>query len=545
MDDCSGRGFDLATVQRVSQPPSFEPYQPTWTQPAPEPSPPAGPAGRGRTAVLLTAVIVLIVALAAAGTVAVVQTTRLEAARDRATELAEEVADRDARIELLESGAATAPDTPTDPLEDLLGADPDELLDTLEGLLEDGGILDGDGPFGGDLEGLLDGPQADTSGCLADLTDVADITGDTVPEQIASSLDAVEAIRGDRFPGTLDPAILTSEEVRERIADEVDSGYSEEAAGIDLAMLSALGAIPPGLDLRQTQTELLGDQVAGFYDPDTEELVVRSDDASDELDIAGLLTLVHELEHALADAVVGLPALDDNPDDEDAAMAELAIVEGDAVALQTIATAVAVSPGDLLGLLSDPDLLAAGAGLDDVPPYLASSLTFPYVAGPTFVCNAYADGGWDAVDALLQSPPATTAEVLFGDPVVPEDPAPLPGPDGFELVEERTFGAAQLSWLFAAPGGDTEQALEDPVELVRGWQGGRISLWRQADGGADADVVALAFVDGGGLCDAVTEWWQLTEPRLDGKVGTIVCRGDQVMVGVAATEDVAMAAIGG
>ena len=96
----------------MSQPPSFEPYQPTWTQPAAEPPPPTGASGRGRTAALVTAVIVLIVALAAAGTVAVVQTTRLETARDRATELADEVAARDARIESLESGAAAAPDTP-------------------------------------------------------------------------------------------------------------------------------------------------------------------------------------------------------------------------------------------------------------------------------------------------------------------------------------------------------------------------------------------------------------------------------------------------
>ena len=57
--------------------------------------------------------------------------------------------------------------------------------------------------------------------------------------------------------------------------------------------------------------------------------------------------------------------------------------------------------------------------------------------------------------------------------------------------------------------------------------------------------MALSFVDGGGLCDAVTEWWQRTEPRLGDRVGTIVCRGDQVMVGVADDEETAMAALGG
>lgn len=545
---------------RVSQPPYFSSPVPNW-QPQPQPPAPEPPRGRGPlTGGLIAAVIVLVVLLAAAGTVAVVQTGRLADERQENEELAATLDNREAELEslrqALEERPGTVPDL-SDPLQDL----EDSLSSELEDLL--GGDLDGlmeqfedlfgpDGPLGEDLLGGLDGlteslgpvgPQPDVSGCLGSVTDLPDIDGGTVPAQVDDAVDVVEALRGDDFPTDLTPSILTSEEIRERIEQEVVSAYSPEAAAIDHDMLAALGAIPEGTDLVQTQTDLLGDQVAGFYDPETQELVVRSDDPNQALDAVGLITMIHELEHALADAVVGLPEIDDEPTDEDAALAELAIVEGDAVAMQTLGTEAAIAPLDLLGILGDPDALAAAsAGTEGVPPYLLSSLTFPYVDGPTFVCDAFAVGGWDAVDELLRDPPATTAEILYGAPVSPVSPDPLPGPEGHELVEERTFGAAQLSWLFAAPGGDEATALSDPVESARGWRGGRLSLWRDGDG---QPAIALALVDGGGLCDAVTEWWQRTEGTLTERVGTVMCRGDQVTVGVAATEALALAALGG
>ena len=519
-------------------------------------------AGRGRIpAWLLIALVLLVIALAAAATVAVVQTDRLGDQRTLSADLSAQVADQQDTIDQLESDLAQAGSAGPAPA-DTPGGDLDSMLEDLGSILE--GDLDGldellgpDGPLGdledllgpdgpfGDLEGVLgaDGGigQADTADCLVGLQDVPDLAGDDLDAQVTSATEIVQALRGLSFPEPVDVAVLTSEEIRDRIDDEVAGEYSAEAAEVDRVLLAALGAIPASTDLLETQSALLGDQVAGFYDPDTGELVVRSDDPDEPLDVLGQITLLHELEHALADAAVGLPALDDAPGDEDAALAEIAVVEGDAVALQTMATAVALAPDAFLGLLSDPDALAqASAGLGDVPHYLAQSLTFPYTAGPTWVCDRFAEGGWDAVDAALQAPPDTTWEILFGEDLDVTAPVAAPGPDGFEVRTERTFGAAQLSWLFAAPGGDPAQALDDPLVAARGWRGGTATVWGD---GAD-DVVVLAFVDGGGLCEAVTDWWARAEPRVEVGEGTVVCEGEQVRLAVAPDEALALQALG-
>lgn len=541
--------------------------------------PPTGGPGGSATArrLLVGTVVVLVVALAMAGTVAVVQTARLsdsredaEALREQAAAQSEEIADLQAQLAQAQSGGGG---DPLSGLDEMLSGDLADLLDELDGLLGPDsplGDLDGledllgpDGPLGdlgglGDLDGLEDlggiGPGGldigapDTSGCLQGAEDLPDIDGATAQDQVADAVDAVEQIRGRPFPEPVEPVYLDDEQIRDRITEEVADGYPADDADVDRALLSALGAVPADIDLVATQTELLGDQVAGFYDPDTGELVVRVDNAGEPLDVLGVLTLVHELEHALADATIGLPEVDledgsdpGEPLDEDGLLASLAMVEGDAVAVQTIGMSVAISPLDLVAAFSDPDVLAgASAGLDGVPHYLASALTFPYVEGPTYVCDVFATRGWEGVDALLTSPPSSTAEVLYGTAVEVREPARPGGPDGFELVTRRTFGAAQLSWLFAAPGGREDLALDDPRASAQGWQGGEVTLWRDGD----RDVVVLSLVDGGGLCDAVTQWWDRTEPTLSRGTGAVVCMGEQVLLGVADDESSALAALG-
>src|SRR5690606_36310905 len=73
-------------------------------------------------------------------------------------------------------------------------------------------------------------------------------------------------------------------------------------------LLVGLGAVPAGTDLPTVRRQLLDDQVAGFYSPDTGELVVRVPDDG-EVGTLDTITLAHELQHALADQALGLPDL--------------------------------------------------------------------------------------------------------------------------------------------------------------------------------------------------------------------------------------------
>lgn len=537
-----------------------------------------------RSAALLI-VVLLVIALAATGTVAVVQSTRLASSRDTVAELRQQAEDDAARIENLQQALEDSPQEPANPLEsleDLLGEGglgelfgqggeqgqdgeqaPGGLGDLfgeggLEDLLGEGGLEDllGEGGLGdlfgeGGLEdlfgGIGDAPQVND--CITGVEDLPDVTGDSLQQQFADATDAVEDLRDQEFPGSIAPSIKSSEEIRSFFTEEIREEYPADEADLDQRILAGLRAIPNDLDLIQTQTELLGDQVAGYYDDETKELVVRADDPDAELDAFGLIALAHELEHALVDATVGLPALDEYGADEDAALAALATVEGSAVALQSQFQMSAMDPMALLGELGSN----LDQGLDEVPYYIAQSLTFPYIAGPTYICGLYGQGGWDAVNQAIGQPPSTSHQILFPGQTEAAVDVPDPaGPDGYERHETRTFGAAPLSWLFGAPAGDESLALADPLAAVEPWRGGEVTLWTSGEDSAIAMVLA-----GAGLCEPVAQWWsaaadgpegqpegteQVVQQTTDDSWGVVSCDGEDVRLGVGPTVEIARAA---
>ncbi|MGI9017226.1 MAG: hypothetical protein ACR2HR_09020 [Euzebya sp.] len=500
--------------------------------------------------------IILVIALAAAGTVAAVQTSRLQDAQAQVSALEQQSADDASQIADLQQqlDQAATTDSPPGGLEDLLGGSGlEDLLGEggLEDLFGEGGLEDlfGGGGLGDVLGGLGDAP--DIAGCTTDVVDLPDVSGTTLQQQFDQASDAVQQLRGETFPQPITPTIKTDEEIRSFFAEEIADSYPADTAEEDRRILAALQAAPADIDLVQTQIQLLGDQVAGYYDDETRELVVRAADADEALGGVGLIVLAHELEHALTDATVGLPDLDGFGADEDGAIAALSVVEGSAVALQTQFQLSALDP---LGLLSDPGALAGDQGLDQVPYFLAQSLIFPYFVGPGYVCGLYSEGGWPAVDQAIADPPTTTHALMFPGTTTALQPLPsLQGPQGYEAHDSRTFGAAPLSWLFGAPGQDQSQALADPVAATQGWQGGQLSLWTSGENSA----VALTLA-GADLCEPVTQWWQaasggetgqvngdeqLVQASDEGTWGVVSCAGQDIRVGIGPSPEVARSAI--
>src|SRR5207244_5455821 len=83
--------------------------------------------------------------------------------------------------------------------------------------------------------------------------------------------------------------------------------------------------------------EGLGEQVAGFYDQFTKQLIVRREPpaSAGAMGPDGLrVVLAHEIEHALQDQNFGIPDMKTLPDD-DARLARTALLEGDAMAVMT------------------------------------------------------------------------------------------------------------------------------------------------------------------------------------------------------------------
>jgi hypothetical protein len=367
---------------------------------------------------------------------------------------------------------------------------------------------------------------------------------------------AVESIRRLRFEHDVDVAFLAPDQVARRAARLTLKDYPPRTARVEGRMLEALGAIPRGTDLRRIVSELIESQVAGFYVPEKEDLVVPGLPEA-PLGAFDRTILAHELEHAVADQNLDLPLDDPDPEAMDANQAVLAVVEGDATLTMQQYAVAAISSFEQLGLLSDPRLAESQQALTDVPHYLVAQLSFPYETGLTFVCDLYARGGWKAVNRAYRDLPRSTAQVMFPErygtrerPVELRAPKP---PAGFEAVLRTTFGAANLKWLFEAPGGDTAKSIEDPLSSAAAWAGGEIHVFSRAE--ATALSLHLAGRDrSGDLCASVWKWYDASfsddsigRPRADGTItfrggsqtAVLACKDERVRLGIGPHEAIA------
>ena len=301
-------------------------------------------------------------------------------------------------------------------------------------------------------------------------------------------------LRGLPALGEIDDVFITADELKARLPELLAEDYPPEDAAADARAYAALGLLPEGTDLLALYLELLGEQVAGFYDPITNEMVVLGEDG----DVGSVeeFTYAHEVVHALQDAHLGLDPISDSLLDRngDEATAIAALIEGDGVA------------ASLDYLAANPDLasgvLFAGVPatpvLDAAPGSLVVWLVFPYAAGPEFVAALRAEGGWEAVNAAYEDLPASTEQILHPDKYLGErdDPTPVSLPDlapvlgeGWNLVDEDTLGELTVALLLAnlGPGQGLDPftgalALPEAARnAAAGWDGDRYALWAAGD----------------------------------------------------------------
>jgi hypothetical protein len=487
-----------------------------------------------RAAVIAVAVIGVL-ALVASTAFALVRSTQLQTSRQRVAALESELAlARD-------DGRPTEQPSAENPLGDLFGDGEDNPLGDL--FSEEGQDPLGD-LFGEDAQQLALCLQPDDQPGARDVPD-----GD-VAQQIDQIGAIVEDLRQLEFTSQPGPQFLGDEQISTRLRADIAEEYSEQEAQLDARLLSALGAVPADVDLLTLQADLLASQVAGFYDPETDELVVRASDAEAGLNPTAQSTLAHELQHAVADQRLELPiAVTENTAESDAALAALSLIEGDASLTQQQFSLVGLNLSEQLSLNTDPNVLDAQRQLEDVPYYLAQSLQFPYLAGLRFVCSQYLDGGWDAVNAVYDSLPTTSAEIMDPAryPTAATDPRDSGAPGrGWRRARATTLGAADLLWLFEAPGDDPTRALDDARARALEWTGGELTLWTSGDAAAVGVALTQRQADGS-LCDSVTTWYQRAFPdstdapprrgeRLvrqgTPQTAVVACSGDEVRLGI-------------
>jgi hypothetical protein len=365
-------------------------------------------------------------------------------------------------------------------------------------------------------------------------------------DPVATVTAQTEALRELVLDQPPEVRLLEDAEMTAQVAEFFQERGERERIELDTRALTALGAIRPGTDLAALRVEAFAEQVSGYH-IGNEGLIGIRVGQPERLSPLERVVLAHEVEHALSFQRLGRPA--GRPESADARRARSALVEGSASATMLQYATAVLSPAEQSIMRDELRIRAEQQALSGYRPYLLAELRFPYHEGLRYICQRWLAGGWEAVRAAYSDPPASTAAILFPDREgeQPRQPAPLSDPGRpWRQADTSSFGAAELEWLLAAPGGDPGAGLDRTRERVSAWDGGVRTVWTDQA----ATALGLALVDrdqrGPRLCDTVRQWYAAAFPhsavdrdgprvRFDGwrQDAVLTCPGSQVRLGIA------------
>jgi hypothetical protein len=269
--------------------------------------------------------------------------------------------------------------------------------------------------------------------------------------------------------------------VQERLRRE----YPGDLLQREYRLLAALGLLPARFDLEKAVGDLYASQTYGYYDPERRTLYL-SERLPPE---AQRPTLAHELAHALQDQHFGVGRFL-SPDrasvDDDAQIAGMALVEGDATAAM-LAVQAAAGPAqswvEVVPAFTERLVAARPAASPPLPPFLLDLLAFPYQYGTPFVAALYSRGGWPAVDAAFKNPPVSSEQILHPERYAGGGDGPeilerslLPGRlAGMEQAHQMVLGEFVIRLLLEPRVGEKAAA-----SAAAGWDGDRVALYEGA-----------------------------------------------------------------
>jgi hypothetical protein len=323
----------------------------------------------------------------------------------------------------------------------------------------------------------------------------------------------VEDLRGLPRAIDLDRKTLTPEELGQKVMDDFFSDYTEEDVRQDALILNLFGLIERDYDLYDLFVELYSEQIAGFYDDETREMVVIQ---GEEFAGPERMTYAHEYTHALQDAQYnfndGLKLNEENCEvDSEYCAAVTALVEGDASFTETqwfLEHASLKDKQEVLSYYQDYD----SPIFDNTPVFLQEDLIFPYGKGLEFVTYLFEEGGYAAVDDAFLNPPVTTEQILHPERYPQDQPISIILDDftsslgaGWAEIERNTLGEWYAYLMLAEPL-SSEWALpeEEAFAATEGWGGDQYLVYHQSE--KDEDVL-ISVSEWDTQSDA-DEYWQ-------------------------------------
>ncbi|HVF87957.1 MAG TPA: DUF6782 family putative metallopeptidase [Pyrinomonadaceae bacterium] len=279
-------------------------------------------------------------------------------------------------------------------------------------------------------------------------------------------------------------------EIERMIIKNLDESSTPEEMRASEQELKKLGLVPPDFQLREFIIGLLTEQVAGYYDPKTQEFYL-----ADWIDVDAQKTVMaHELTHALQDQHFNLRRFEKWPKgDSDAELAAHALIEGDA----TLAM--------MYYALRSPKTAGAGATppeaddstidqLNKAPRALRESLLFPYERGMNWAFQVHKRSGWDGLSQAFTKPPQSTEQIMHPDKYfVGEMPVKVEAPNLAAKLGarwRRTDYDVHGEWSFYLVLGEFLKDDAQAKKAAAGWSGDRFALYE----GARPEEVMIAML---------------------------------------------------
>jgi hypothetical protein len=174
--------------------------------------------------------------------------------------------------------------------------------------------------------------------------------------------------------------------------------------------LRKFGLAPNDFEYRPFIIKLLTEQVAGYYDPRSQEFHL-----ADWLELESQKpVMAHELTHALQDQHFNLRRFEKWPHgDSDAELAAHALVEGDA----TLAMMMYMLKNPMEALAFTRSLAngVATEQYNQAPRAMRESLIFPYLQGSEWATQLYKRGGWPMVSSAFTRLPLSSEQILHAE----------------------------------------------------------------------------------------------------------------------------------
>ncbi|HLA66316.1 MAG TPA: hypothetical protein VJP05_02385 [Acidimicrobiia bacterium] len=286
---------------------------------------------------------------------------------------------------------------------------------------------------------------------------------------------AAEAGRGLAFfePPTI--TIVSTAELADRVKAQIDEDLDPAEMLVFQHLYETLGLLDGSVDLVQAYRDLYAEQVGGFYDDDTGEMVIAGDEVLTPLSKS---IVVHELVHALTDEQYGFASTMNDLVDagryEEAAAIQ-ALVEGDATYFQLVY--LQSLPADEQAAAVTESLRTDTTVIDRLPAWFAKDLTFAYDSGFGFVTRVISEEGAAGVNQAYTHFPASTEQILHPEKYFSMEPplevaVPTLDVPGFDVFEDGVFGEWNLG-LYLLSGVDPGDALI----AAAGWGGDHYRIY--------------------------------------------------------------------